>query len=221
MTKYWLGKHLSIEHKKKLSLAKMRDKIKIICQGCQKEFEVHPYNKISAKYCSRNCYYKNHYKFVSSELRKKIYGRLGLKRSIETRLKISQVAKEGKIGFKHHKVPKWNIERKKEFSKNQIGEKNPNWRGGVTPQRIKLWHSEQYKSWRRTVFIRDEFTCQQCGKKHIYITAHHIKPQVLYPDLIFDLSNGITLCIDCHKKTKTYGYKTVKLLKEKQYAKQL
>lgn len=38
----------------------------------------------------------------------------------------------------------------------------------------------------------------------------HIKPFAYYPDLRFELSNGRTLCIDCHKKTDTYFYKISK-----------
>lgn len=31
---------------------------------------------------------------------------------------------------------------------------------------------------------------------------------------LWDINNGRTLCVDCHKKTETYGHKTKKLLKK-------
>ena len=57
------------------------------------------------------------------------------------------------------------------------------------------------------MFARDGYTCQACEKKGIRVEAHHIKEQSNYPELRFDVNNGITLCRDCHKKTDNYGSK--------------
>jgi hypothetical protein len=56
-----------------------------------------------------------------------------------------------------------------------------------------------YKSWRREIFWRDNFTCQECGKRGGNIEAHHLKSFTHYSELKIDISNGITLCLDCHK----------------------
>lgn len=57
----------------------------------------------------------------------------------------------------------------------------------------------EYKLWRRAVFERDDFTCQTCGKRGVKLNAHHKKSYAWYPELRYDISNGITLCETCHK----------------------
>lgn len=44
---------------------------------------------------------------------------------------------------------------------------------------------------------RDGFTCQCCGSVE-HLVAHHKKDVYDYPDLSFDLDNGVTLCRTCH-----------------------
>ena len=63
--------------------------------------------------------------------------------------------------------------------------------------------SAEYRNWRKSVFERDKYTCQECGAKNgngkaVYLEAHHIKSFVLFPDLRFKVSNGLTLCRQCH-----------------------
>lgn len=81
---------------------------------------------------------------------------------------------------------------------------------GKRSKEKKIRQSWAYKIWRKNVFERDNFTCQNCGVKNgcgksIYFNADHIKPFALYPELRFSIDNGRTLCVDCHKKTGTYG----------------
>lgn len=75
-----------------------------------------------------------------------------------------------------------------------------NWRGGVTPFRIAIWKSNEYQTWRRSVFERDNFTCVGCGTRGGDLQADHIKPFALFPELRFAISNGRTFCVPCHRK---------------------
>lgn len=63
---------------------------------------------------------------------------------------------------------------------------------------------QNYYTWRKLVLQRDNFICQICKKENSK-EAHHIKNYKNYPELRYKISNGQTLCNDCHKKTDTYG----------------
>lgn len=92
-----------------------------------------------------------------------------------------------------------------------IGENHPKWKGGRSKGYKKGYYSLEYKQWRESVFIRDNFTCQECGDMG-YITAHHIKSFAYYPHLRFDINNGKTLCESCHSKTDNYKGRARKLI---------
>lgn len=66
------------------------------------------------------------------------------------------------------------------------------------------WDDPQYKKWRLSVYRRDNFCCQfpGCGKKGKFakLQAHHIKRWADFPELRFQLTNGVTLCKMCHKR---------------------
>ena len=128
--------------------------------------------------------------------------------SQKNRFKNSDNHPRGMLGKKHSEHTL------KLFSKQRlgklIGEDNPNWRGGTTKEAQKIRTSKRYKRWRSSVFFRDNYTCTECGSYGGELNADHIKPFALYPELRFDVSNGRTLCVPCHKKTPAYGYGTVK-----------
>lgn len=79
--------------------------------------------------------------------------------------------------------------------------------------------SFKYRQWRSDIYERDDYTCQFCDKKGGEINADHIKPLHLIlkentiktteeADLceeLWNINNGRTLCIECHRKTDTYA----------------
>lgn len=68
-------------------------------------------------------------------------------------------------------------------------------------------NSPEYNEWRNSVFQRDNYTCKMCGTKGGKLNAHHIELWSKNDDLRFSVDNGITLCVDCHKKLhKNGGY---------------
>lgn len=148
-----------------------------------------------------------------SNLKNKL-AHLGKKATEETKLKMS-LSKRGKQP--KNIVAGWN--KGKTLSPQHIenlrkshlrpeyplkGENNPMWKGGLSKlyktERQLLMTKEQYKNWRRLIFIRDNFTCQYCKEVGGILNAHHIKEWSIYPELRFDIKNGIALCEFCHRE---------------------
>jgi hypothetical protein len=151
--------------------------------------------------------------------------RLGRVNSPETCKKISENHAKAWKGRKHTEETKKKMgekskqkvftpEYKKKLSDAIIksghlkGEKNPNWKGGITPLNFAARTSFEYKQWRKSVFERDNYTCLMCGdNKGGNLEADHIKPFSTHIEIRFSIENGRTLCKSCHKKTDTWGFK--------------
>ena len=116
----------------------------------------------------------------------------GKKCSEETKRKMSRKAKTSeRIRIATKNLPK-----------ARKGSASPSWKGGAKrPYQHTGW---RYYEWRTKVFERDNWTCQTCGarskaREPVYLEAHHIKSWVKYKKLRYELSNGVTLCRECHK----------------------
>ena len=110
--------------------------------------------------------------------------------------------------------------------KYRVGPSNPSWRGGITPINLKVRNSIKYIDWRKTCMERDSFTCSTCGQVGKNLHVDHIKPFALIMKQnnvktiqealscieLWDINNGRTLCVECHKKTSTYSGGTFKLI---------
>ena len=134
--------------------------------------------------------------------------------------------RKSKIGKKRTFTPEWIAKLTASRNKNgnpakrpevrdkirlgKLGEKNPNWKGGITPINKIIRASAEYRLWRVAVFERDDYTCIWCGDKNgngkaVILHADHIKPFAYFPELRFAIDNGRTLCKQCHITTETYG----------------
>lgn len=169
---------------------KISKKVPAICKQCEASIMLYPCRvKETGNFCSAPC--QRAY-ILPAFVERSIGNRHGAKRLItnELRQKIS-AAHKGK------KRPNGGLAKQ--------GARNPNWRGGVTSEHKRLRNSAEYREWREAVFQRDNWTCQFCGVRGQDLHPDHIKPFAYFPDLRFEVSNGRTLCIPCHKTTPTYG----------------
>jgi 5-methylcytosine-specific restriction endonuclease McrA len=66
--------------------------------------------------------------------------------------------------------------------------------------------SQEYKDWRKAVYIRDNYKCVAC-RKNGYLNAHHLNGWNWYLVGRYEIANGVTLCSKCHNKFhKTFGH---------------
>lgn len=87
---------------------------------------------------------------------------------------------------------------KKRIENVPRGINSPYWKGDAVDENRRARDSYFYDDWRKMVYENDDYTCQCCGQRGGKLNAHHIKDFAQYIDLRYDLSNGITLCSNCH-----------------------
>ena len=61
---------------------------------------------------------------------------------------------------------------------------------------------DRYLAWRQSVLRGDKFTCQACGKQDDTgkaLRAHHIENYRRQAHLRYEVENGITFCVECHR----------------------
>ena len=96
------------------------------------------------------------------------------------------------------------LETRLKISEKLEGDKGGNWQGGKTKENILIRQGIEYRLWREAVFVRDNWTCQKCHNRGGTLQVHHINSFAEYPELRFVVSNGLTLCLNCHKLTGSY-----------------
>lgn len=117
--------------------------------------------------------------------------RLKLKKAWEKR-RLIPVSQETREKMRLLRIGKSNLSVK--------GERHPRWiKDRSKLKHPRLWHTAESDAWYKSVFSRDCFTCQVCGdNKGGNLNAHHKFPWKDFPQLRFDINNGITLCEKCH-----------------------
>lgn len=197
--KYWLGKKLAPEtvekirqshlgkklppfteeHKEMIRqahLAKGRSVVKQ-CEYCNKEFRV-GLSRSNARFCSVKC-------------RSKVVMPPTSNRKGQTPWN------KGKTRVSDERLNKMAIDR--------TGNKNWMYEHGKSKAHKTSWGTAIHKGWRKAVFERDNYTCQICFIRGGKLEADHIKCFAHHEELRYIVSNGRTLCVDCHKTTKNYG----------------
>lgn len=160
---------------------------------------------------------------VTEHTRKKLRkANLGFQRPEEIKIKIAHSMKGVNTWMKGRRNSPAT-----QFKKGHMaGEKHPMWKGGVTPLNQKIRQSFEYKQWRTTIFKRDNFTCQICGVRGLQLNADHIETfamllrkhgitdvqTALICTELWDIKNGRTLCVSCHRKTPTWGNRVNKAI---------
>jgi len=181
---------------------KWRRKDKIaICPVCNKEIKTRYDSQV---YCNIECYSKSK--------------------------KLKEFAKNSFL-IKNNKNKKWregtggkSFVNRTTFKKGDLrisGRNNPKWKGGITKLQQKIRKLSEYKHWRNEIFKRDDWTCKKCCRRGIYLEAHHLKEfnlilkqmkiinikQARECEELWDIKNGVTICRNCHDKTKYFRIK--------------
>ena len=188
-----------------------------ICLGCGKEFRVSP----SIAHRRKNCSYKcAHPKGFCNNT-----GRTHFKKGIipwstgggYKNPKLSKIMKDlwadGK--FENRKIDYKDTAKK--ISAVQQGISIEDWKGFISTEDRRLRNSAKYSIWRSACMLRDDFTCQECGERGCFLEVHHIKSWRDYPELRFNINNGITYCKECHIKIDPYRKGRTKLKMEEQH----
>lgn len=160
-------------------------------------------------------------KKFSKELREKLSkSHIGQQNSLESRKRAGETLKKlykenpEKVELIRRKLLEYNkkhprsLETREKIRNNNLGEKSHLWHGGVSSDNELHRKKAEIREWKKSVYIRDNYTCQRCKQYGGRLVAHHIFNFSSHPEIRNFTYNGVTLCCDCHKNFhKQYGLK--------------
>ena len=105
------------------------------------------------------------------------------------------------------------------------GPKSHMWKGGKNSINNQVRECYEYDQWRKACFERDSYSCQHCNQRGGTLNVDHIKQlaQLILEynittmknayscPALWNIDNGRTLCVPCHKQTETYGRVDIKI----------
>lgn len=111
-------------------------------------------------------------------------------------------------------------ETRKRMSLSQKGEKSYRWINNRELAKRNLRNDGEYLQWVSKVKNRDKWQCkinnQDCSG---YLIVHHILLWSEYPELRYEINNGITLCQSHHPKRRMDEIKLIPVFQEMVLAK--
>lgn len=180
------------------------------CRGCNK-VEVGPARYLTNPFCSKECWrihaagkhLRRGREYVCPTCKKRIYKRPGM---VVGTVYCSQECYRLPRAIPERPCPVCGAMFRRRTqtcsyrcSKTEI--RNPNWDGG-RPNRER----GRSREWRREVFTRDDYTCVLCKQRGGRLHSHHMDGFSYHPDRRLDVTNGVTLCTECHQAFhKIYG----------------
>jgi len=169
------------------------NKVEFKCDVCNKEFYV-PKSKSHGKnhYCSKECQ------------------KIGYKGDVVYNYN-GVICKCDNCGIEYEKDRCMYIQNKNNFCSKEcyFKYKKDNAKGASLTVLLRV--TPKALQWKKDILKRDDYTCQKCGEDQ-YIQIHHIKHfSKLVKELniktleegekceaLWDLDNGISLCVECH-----------------------
>jgi len=90
---------------------------------------------------------------------------------------------------------------KKKKIEKLSGENGSNWNPNLTDEERKIKRAyPEYREWVKSIFEKDDYTCQKCGVRGSKLNAHHKDSYHWCKERRLDINNGVTLCEICHKE---------------------
>mgnify|MGYP001603507930 CR=1 FL=1 len=181
-------------------------KIKKDCFFCRKEFLVPSYRGNSAKFCSRECFFnsrikteKDYLNIFCSYCHEKLSKRQLIERRKYCSCKCYSKSRKGKLLPENIRLRRFGVGNPNYGNGEKLrGDKNPNWRGGLS---YEHYHGE-YEEIRKGLIKRygsrsGGIVCPSCQTASLMPQLHHIN----YNKQDNREENLIFLCPSCHGKS--------------------